>query len=100
MAASNPEFPSRLTEGDDRAASVIQRALAEPAIGPSERQSWRKLQNRQARGLPRRSVVALAFALSFSVLVAWLVRVNREPSASLRPDVWSPAGAPAAVTSV
>ena len=100
MAASNPEFPSRLTDGEDRAAGVIQRALAEPAIGPSERQSWRKLQHRQARALPRRSVVALACAFSFAVLVAWFVRVNHEPSASLRPDVWSPTGAPTAAASV
>ena len=100
MPVSNPEFPRRLAEGEGRAAGVIQRALAEPTIGPSEAQSWRKLQNRNARTLPRRSGLALAFALSVSALVVWLAHASHAPSVSLRPDVWSPLVAPSAVTSV
>jgi tetratricopeptide (TPR) repeat protein len=89
MATSNPEFPRRLAEGEDQAATLIARALAEPMPGPSEEQSWRKLRSRSARSTPRWALPAVAFGLSALALLVWLARPTVVPAVSLGPDVWA-----------
>jgi hypothetical protein len=87
MSASNPECPKRLSEGTDPAAELITRALAEVASGPSEQQSWLKLEQRSARVAPRWALPALAFGFALCALFLLLERPSAE--SSLRPDVWS-----------
>lgn len=87
MATSNPDFPRRLLEGDDQQAALIARALAEPAPGPSEQQSWHKLQHRGARFLPRWFLPAVACGLSVLALVVW--RARPAPAPTVSPDVWA-----------
>lgn len=87
MATSNPDFPRRLIEGDDRQAALIVRALAEPAPGPSEQRSWNKLQQRGARFSPRWFLPAVAGGLSALALGVWLARPAPAPIVS--PDVWA-----------
>src|SRR4051812_19667988 len=82
MPASNPEFPTRLMEGKGRAAGVIQRALAEPVIGPSEAQSWRRLQSRNTRPLLRGRGLVIAFALAVLVLLVCFARLQPETTAA------------------
>ena len=90
MAPSNPEFPRRLAEGDDAAAALIARALAEPLPGPSEPQSWRRLLRASARAAPRWVMPALAFGLACVAALVWRVRPMTAPPTSLRPEVWTP----------
>jgi len=87
MAPSNPDFPSRLVEGDDRAALLVQRALAEPVLGPSEQQAWRRLRDRSKPAAPRWLLPAAAFALSMCALLVWWSRPT--PAPPMAPDVWS-----------
>lgn len=95
MATSNPEFPPRLAAGQDQAAALIARALAEPVPGPSEQQSWHKLSSRSQRSTPRWVLPSVAFGLSALALVAWLARPTLTPPLSLGPDVWTQPAAPA-----
>ncbi len=94
MATSNPEFPRRLVEGEGQAATLITRALAEPALGPSEQQSWRKLRSRTARAAPRWALPAVACALAGVAALFWFGRPA--PAPAMAPDVWTraPAMAP------
>lgn len=87
MASSNPDFPRRLVEGEDQAAGLIARALAEPALGPTEQQSWNKLSHRPARVVARWALPAAAFALSAAAFLVWFLR--QAPAPSLGPDVWT-----------
>jgi len=87
MATSNPDFPPRLIEGEDQAAALLARALAEPAPGPTEEQSWRTLSNRPQRSAPRWALPASAFALSAAAFLVWFLRPP--PAPSLGPDVWA-----------
>ena len=87
MATSNPDFPTRLVEGEDQAAALIARALAEPAPGPTEQQSWDKLSSRSQRFTPRWALPAAAFALSAAAVLAWFLRPA--PAPVLGPDVWA-----------
>lgn len=87
MATSNPDFPRRLLEGDDQQAALIARALAEPTTGPSEQQSWHKLQHRRARLVPRWFLPAVACSLSVVALAVWRARPAAAPTVS--PDVWA-----------
>lgn len=96
MATSKPEFPARLATGQDPAAALIARALAEPLPGPSEQQSWHKLSLRAPRSTPRWALPAVAFGLSALALLVWLGRPASTPPLSLGPDVWTQPDAPAA----
>lgn len=87
MATSNPDFPTRLVEGEDQAAALIARALAEPAPGPTEQQSWDKLSHRSQRLTPRWALPAAAFALSAAAFLVWFLQPA--PAPSLSPDVWA-----------
>jgi hypothetical protein len=89
MATSNPEFPRRLAEGEDQAAALIARALAEPLPGPTEQQSWHRLRRGSARATPRWLLPGLAFGLSVVAAAAWLLRPAASPPPSLGPDVWA-----------
>lgn len=89
MPTSHPEFPTRLAEGQDPAAELIVRALAEPLLGPTEQQSWQRLSQRSQRSTPRWALPAVAFGLSALALVVWLARPAAAPSTSLGPDVWA-----------
>jgi len=50
MSTEDPTFPPPLASADDATALLIQRALNEPPSGPSEEQSWARL---EARGTKR-----------------------------------------------
>ena len=64
----------RLVDGDDPRAELIRRALAEPAVGPSEQRSWQRLRSR-AKPSPRRFLLpAVAVGLTFAVFVLGLDR--------------------------
>jgi tetratricopeptide (TPR) repeat protein len=93
MAPSNPEFPPRLAHAEGPAAALIQRALAEPMPGPSEQQSWRKLQGRSASRGPRWALPAVALGFSVVALLVWWGRPS--PAPSLAPDSWLPRSATA-----
>jgi hypothetical protein len=87
MSPSDPQFPRRLSEGQDAAAALIARALAEPLPGPSEQRSWRKLRGRSTGSHVRWALPAVACAISIVALaIGW-----RQPSSTLSvgPDVWS-----------
>lgn len=94
MATSNPEFPPRLAAGQDKAATLIARALAEPVPGPSEQQSWHKLSSRSQRATPRWLVPAVVFGLGAVALLVWRARPATTPL-SVSPDVWAQHAAPA-----
>lgn len=101
MATSHPEFPTRLAEGDDRAAALIVRALAEPLPGPSEMQSWQRLSRHSQRPAARWALPAVAFGLSALAVLVWLARPAAAPTTSLGPDVWAqPARQPPAAVPV
>lgn len=87
MASSNPDFPRRLVEGEDPAAALIARALAEPTPGPTEQHSWEKLSRRSERVVPRWALPAAAFALSAAAFLVWFLQPA--PAPSLGPDVWA-----------
>jgi len=89
MTTSNPEFPPKLAAGQDQAAALITRALAEPLPGPSEQQSWHKLSSRSQRSSWRWALPAVAFGLSALALLVWLGRPALAPPLSLGPDVWA-----------
>lgn len=93
MATSNPEFPPRLAAGQDKAAALIARALAEPMPGPSEQQSWHQLGNRSQRATPRWLVPAVAFGLAALALLVWRARPASTPL-SVSPEVWAQHAAP------
>lgn len=92
MASSKPDFPRRLIEGDDRVAELLARALAEPAPGPSEQQSWHRLEARREGSVPRWLLPAVACGLSALALAAWSWRPA--PAPALRAEVWAPASVP------
>lgn len=94
MATSQPEFPPRLVEGEDQAAALIVRALAEPSPGPTEQQSWQRLRSRSLRPTPRWVLPAVAFGLSALALLVWLAQPAATPPTSLGPDVWAQRVAP------
>lgn len=89
MSPSSPEFPPRLAESDDPRAKLIQRALAEPPLGPSEQQSWQRLSARSTRSVPRWLLPSAASALATAAFVAWLAQPTPAPDASLQPEVWA-----------
>lgn len=93
MARTHLEFPERLVDADSRSAALIQRALAEPAPGPSEQRSWQRLQERSRRASSRWVWPVSAFAVAAAALLLW-----REPSQdpALRPEVLLPRPAPVA----
>ena len=69
--AFDAEFPPRLVDGDDRRAELIRRALAEPALGPSEPRGWHRLSSR-SKPLKRRFLLtAVSVGLALTALVLW-----------------------------
>jgi tetratricopeptide (TPR) repeat protein len=92
MKASQ-EFPARLLDEGDETALLIQRALSEPAPGPSEAQSWRKLREHKSAPARARWVVpALALAAAVGAAMFWLARP--EPALVVTPDQWREAPSP------
>lgn len=86
MAASNPEFPRRLVDGEQPGAALIARALAEPPAGPSELQSWQRLDARLARPPVRWALpAALVVVVAAAALVMW--QRKPAPSLSLTPEL-------------
>lgn len=70
MSTEDPTFPVPLASGDDATALLIQRALGEPQGGPSEEQSWARL---EARGTRRPLRVWLPAAAALAIAAGfWL----------------------------
>jgi hypothetical protein len=82
-----------LVHGSDRQAELIRLALAESPLGPSERESWQRLQARLRRPPSRLPLPALAAALAIAAaFAAWLARPHAE--LPLSPELFgSPASA-------
>lgn len=108
--AFETKFPPRLSEGDDRRAELIRRALAEPVLGPSEQRSWQRLSSRSKPALPRLLLPAVAVGLALTAFALWhespradsllkpevlphaaLPRASAEPSNAPAPPVAAPA---------
>jgi hypothetical protein len=85
-----------LVHGSDRQAELIRLALAESPLGPSERESWQRLQARIRRPSARFQLPAVAAALAIAAaFAAWLTRPHAE--LPLSPELLgSPAAAPRA----
>ena len=93
MARTDLQFPERLVDADSRSAALIQRALAEPALGPSEQRSWQRLQERSRRASARWVWPVLAFAVAATALLLW-PKPSEDPA--LGPEVLLPRPAPVA----
>lgn len=93
MARTHLEFPERLVHADNSSATLIQRALAEPALGPSEQRSWQRLQERSRLPSARWVWPVLAFAAAAAALLLWR-QPNQDPA--LRPEVLLPRPSPVA----
>jgi hypothetical protein len=91
MAPSIHEFPERLAESDSRGAALIERALSEPVVGPSEQQSWHRLQARLGRSPTRWIWPVAAFAVVGVALLAWWGKPK--PAPVLSPEIWLPKAA-------
>ncbi|HVY28459.1 MAG TPA: tetratricopeptide repeat protein [Polyangiaceae bacterium] len=63
MSSEDPSFPPPLASTDDATALLIQRALREPQPGPSEEQSWARLEARGSRR-PLRAWLPVGAALA------------------------------------
>lgn len=113
MTRAHNESPRRLVHGSDRQAELIRLALAESPLGPSERESWQRLQARMRRPPARFPLPAVAAALAIAAaFAAWLSRPRAElplgpelfaaaPRAAAAPSLIAPpdsADAPAAPT--
>lgn len=88
MAPSIHEFPERLAESGGRGAALIERALREPVRGPSEQQSWQRLQARLGRSSTRWVWPVAAFAVLGVALLAWWGKPK--PAPALSPEIWLP----------
>lgn len=87
MASVIPETPVRLLHGNDRQAELIRQALAEPPVGPTQQQSWRRLKARSGRSGGRMLLPAVAAALVLAAFAALLHRPGAE--LPLSPELFS-----------
>ena len=87
MATSNHEFPTRLVHAEDVTAALLTRALAEPSSGPTEQESWRRLQAYDAPLAVRWLVPMLALGFAATGLLVWQHR--RQPTMSVAAEVIS-----------